>query len=193
MKILKNILSQLHRYIVWALILSILWCLVYSRVGDRPAEKKVVFYSGAYACNGAELAHELEDRGLPEGIEMVQVRGASYDLFGFNKDGDLYLVREPDLLAMLEAVPDRLAAIELPEGMEGFAWEGKLLGIRVFDPGTQKGPAMSYIQYTPLPDPETEAYYLCFDAASLHLKSNENAIDNAAWELAMEFLEMDHE
>ena len=52
---------------------------------------------------------------------------------------------------------------------------------------------MSFVQYTPLPDPETENYYLCFDANSLHLATQPGALDNAAWEVALRFLGLESE
>lgn len=188
MKVLKRIVSQLHRYVIWAMVMIFLWSFIYTRVGDRPAEKKVVFYIGAYAAEDRALTLYLEDAGMPEGIEMIRARSASYDLFGSTRDGDFILVRETDLRTLLADAPDRLAALELPEGMTGFSWEGKTVGFRVFDPATQRGPAMAYIQYTPMPDPEPDPYYICFDAASLHLASNPGAVDNAAWEVAMALL-----
>ena len=75
MKVLKNIVSQLHRYIVWAMLLTFLWMFIYSRVGDRPAEKKVVMYVGAYETDSRELTLRLEDAGMPEGIEMIRATG----------------------------------------------------------------------------------------------------------------------
>ncbi len=191
MRVLKRIVSQLHRYVIWAMALTLLWSFVYTRVGDRPREKKLVLYLGAYAAEDRALSLRLEEAGLPQGIELIQARSASYDLFGSTRDGDLYLIRETDLRTLLSDAPDRLAPLELPEGMEGFVWEGETLGLRVFDPLTQRGPAMSYIQYTPIPDPEPDAYYLCFDRASCHLETNPGAIDNAAWELAMELIQLD--
>lgn len=192
MRILKNILSQLHRYVVWAILLSILWVFIYSRVDDRPAEKKLVFYLGTYELNSTELTLYLEDQGMPQGIEMIRARSASYNLFGMARDGDLYLVRESDLRTMLSDAAERVAPIQAPPGTEPFLWEGRCYGIRAFDPETQRGPAMAWVQYAPLPEREREAYYLVFDAGSLHLASNPGAVDNAAWELAERFLAIEN-
>ena len=191
MRILKNIWSQLHRFVFWAIILSILWAWIYTFVGDTSHEKKVMVYVDAYALEQRALSLRLEDEGLPEGIKMIQVRSFDYDIFGTSLDGDIYLMKESILKATLEETPDKLTAIEIPAGMTGYEWEGETWAILAFDPATQHGPAMNYIQYTPMPDPEPEAYYLCFDAASPHLQTVPGAVDNAAWTVAMHLLGID--
>lgn len=168
MRILKNIWAQLHRFVFWAMILSLFWCWVYMYVGDAPRDQKLMVLVDAYALDRRELSLRLEDAGLPEGIKLIQARSFDYDIFGSTLDGDLYLMKESILKATMEESPEKLAAIVPPEGTRGWEWQGRCYGILAFDPETQKGPAMDCIQYTPLPDPEPEAYYLCFDAACLH-------------------------
>ena len=187
MRILKNIWAQLHRFVFWALILSLLWAWIYTFVGDTTRDKKLILCVDAYALEQRPLALRLEDECLPAGIKMIQVRSFGYDFLGTELEGDLYLMKASILEAALTDTSGKLAPLTLPEGMAGYTREGKTWGILVFDPATQHGPAMDYIQYTPLPDPEPEAYYLCIDAASPHY----GAQDNAAWELALAFLRID--
>lgn len=187
MRILKNIWAQLHRFVFWALILSLLWGWIYTFVGDTSRDKKLILCVDAYALDQRPLALRLEEEGLPAGIKMIQVRSFGYDFLGVELEGDLYLMKASILEATLADTPGKLAALTLLEGMAGYERDGKVWGILAFDPATQQGPAMEYIQYTPLPDPEPEAYYLCFDAASPHC----GAQDNAAWELALELLGID--
>ena len=191
MRILKNIWAQLHRFVFWALILSLFWAWIYTFVGDTTRDKKLILCVDAYALEQRPLALRLEDECLPAGIKMIQVRSFGYDFLGTELEGDLYLMKASILEAALTDTPGKLAPLTLPEGMAGYTREGKTWGILVFAPATQHGPAMDYIQYTPLPDPEPEAYYLCFDAASPHLARNEGALDNAALELALAFLRID--
>ena len=191
MKILKNIWSQLHRFILWALLISIFWSWIYTFVGDTSRAKKVLLYVDAYAVSQRELTLRLEDEGLPEGIRMIRARAFGYDIFNDQMNGDIYLVRESVLHSALEDTPGKLTPIPLPEGMRGYEWEGQCYGLLAFDAATQQGPAMGYVQYTPLPDPEPECYYLCFDAGSLHLAQCPDAVDNAAWEVALAFLRID--
>ncbi len=188
MRILKNIFSQLHRFILWALILSLLWCWIYTIVDNAPREKKVVFYTDAYALEPRALSLRLEDENMPEGIKMIQATSYDNDLFGGAMVGDFYILRESNLRAALADTPERLTSIELPSGMEGYEQDGKIWGIRIFDAETQQGAAERYIQYTPYPEPEPECYYLCFDASSPHLAALPAALDNAAWEVAMTLL-----
>ena len=42
MRVLKNIVSRLHTYIVWALLSAIIWGFVFGMITDAPAEKKIV-------------------------------------------------------------------------------------------------------------------------------------------------------
>ena len=188
MKVLKNIWSQLHRFVLWALLLTVLWSWIYTFVGDTSRDKKILFYIDAYAVSQRPLSLRLEEECLPEGIRMIQARSFGYDVFDSAPVGDVYLIRESMLLSAIEDTPGKLTPIRLPEGMRGFEHGGQCYGILAFDAASQTGPAMSFVQYTPLPDPEKECYYLCFDAASPHLSSLPGAADNAAWEVAMAFL-----
>ena len=125
MRILKNILAQLHRFVFWALILSLFWAWIYIYVGDTSREKKVLIYIDAYELHQRVLGLRLEDMGLPEGIEMIEVRSFDYDMFGSALNGDIYLMKESILKATLDESPEKLAPIDLPAGREGYDWSGK--------------------------------------------------------------------
>ena len=191
LKVLKRIWAQLHRFVFWALILSLFWSWIYLMVGDTSRDKKVLLCLETPGLDRRALSIRLEDACLPmEGIKMIQARGFSYELFGSEVNGDLYLMRESTLKATLEETPEKLAAITLPEGLRGYEWKGGVYGLLAFDPETQKGPAMEQIRYTPFNKPEPEAFWLCFDAKSQHLGFLPSALDNAAWETAMALLAM---
>lgn len=191
LKVLKNIWAQLHRFVFWAILLGIFWCWIYTFVGDPPREKKVVVYVDAYALERRALALRLEEEHLPQGLKMIQVRSFDYDIFGDSLNGDVYLMKESILRATMEESPEKLAPIRIPAGKEGWSWQDETYGIKVFDAATQQAPAMRYILYA-IPDrPEPEDYYLCFDAASPHLETQPGALDNAAWEVAMNLLALD--
>ena len=191
MRIFRNIWAQLHRFVFWALILSLLWAWIYSFVGDTSREKKVILCVDAYALDQRGLGLRLEEECLPAGIKMIQVRSFGYSFLGTELEGDLYFMKASILESTVIDTPGTLAPLTLPEGMRGYEREGQCWGILAFDPETQRGPAMRYIQYTPLPEPEREAYYLCFDAGSPHFSGNEGAVDNAAWEVALALLSID--
>ncbi|MBQ1678592.1 MAG: hypothetical protein II062_03535 [Oscillospiraceae bacterium] len=190
-RLLKRIWAQLHRFVFWTLILSLLWCWIYTFLGDAPREKKVLFYLETPGLERRALSLRLEDACLPmEGIVMIQARSFSYELFGSELSGDFYVMRESTLRATLEQTPEKLAAIALPEGMRGYEWENRVYGLLVFDPETQRGAAMEQVRYAPPDLPEPEAFWLCFDAKSPHLASQPGALDDAAWDAALAFLAM---
>lgn len=191
MRILKNILAQLHRFVFWALILSLFWAWIYIYVGDTSREKKVLIYIDAYELHQRVLGLRLEDMGLPEGIEMIEVRSFDYDMFGSALNGDIYLMKESILKATLDESPEKLAPIDLPAGREGYDWSGKTWGILAFDPQTQTGLAMDLIRYAPEGGREKEAYYLCFEASGPRGSGPSGGVDPAAWEVGTRFLEMD--
>ena len=45
MRVLKNILGQLHVYVVWLILSAVLWGFVFNFVTDAPAEKKLVLFA----------------------------------------------------------------------------------------------------------------------------------------------------
>ncbi len=186
MRILKNIWSQLHRFVFWGLLISLFWFWIYINfVGDTSREKKLLFYVDAYELHWRDLSLALEDAGLPDGIEMIQVRSFDYDIFGSAINGDVYVMKESILKATLEESPEKLAPLSVPDGAECWSWEGQIYGLRVFDPATQRGAAEQYIRYAPEGAPEPEAYYLCLDAQGPH------SADGAAWQTARAFLTME--
>ena len=188
MRILKNILAQLHRFVFWALILSLLWAWIYTYVGDTSREKKVLIYVDAVELRQRVLGLRLEDMGLPEGIEMIEVRSFDYDIFGSALNGDVYLMRESILKATLDESPEKLASFPLPEGMRGYEWNGGIWGILAFDPETQRGPAMDLIRYAPEGMEEKEAWYLCFEASGPRRAAAAGGVDPAAWEVGIRLL-----
>ena len=116
MRILKNIWAQLHRFVFWALILSLLWAWIYTFVGDTTRDKKLILCVDAYALEQRPLALRLEDECLPAGIKMIQVRSFGYDFLGTELEGDLYLMKASILEAALTDTPGKLAPLTLPEG-----------------------------------------------------------------------------
>ena len=189
MRILKNIFAQLHRFVFWAILLSLFWAWIFLNfVGDTSREKKVLVYVDAYGLERHSLAVRLEEEGLPEGIKMIQVRSFDYDLFGSSLEGDIYIMRASILRGTLEESPEKLAPIPGPAGEGDYVWQDQVYGLRIFDPASGQGAAAAYIQYTSPYVPEQEAYYLCFDAAGPHLDTQPGALDNAARDVALRLL-----
>lgn len=184
MRILKNIWAQLHRFVFWAILISLFWSWIYLNfVGDVDREKKVLVCIDAYELDWRGLSLALEDAGMPEGIEAVQVRSFDYDIFGSSVNGDVYVMRESVLRATMEESPEKLAVLSSENG--GWYWNGEVRGLRIFSAGDQTGPAMDYIRYALPGIPEDEAYYLCLDAEGPH------AADGAAWAVAQKLMQME--
>ena len=186
MGFLKRIWNQLHRFVFWAILLSIFWAWIYLNfVGDAKAAQKVVLTVESGDLKSHALAVLLEEPEPPEGLRMIQVRSFDYDIFGSAVVGDLYIMRESTLKATLAESPEKLAPLTLPEGWEGWRWQDQVYGIRVYDRAGGLAVAGDYIRYAPLTDPNPEPCYLCLDAQSLHLT------DGAAWTVAQRFLALE--
>lgn len=191
MKVLKNIFSQLHTFILWAMLCALLWGWIYTFVGDTSQEKKVVIFIDAVAIEDHSLALRLEEN-KPAGIKMIKVHDFSFDMFGTNSKGDIYIVPESELIQLLEEREGVVQSFPAPEGMPVFERGGKCYGIRIFDAETQTGAGDSaYIRYIPADQSAAENYYLCFGTETVHLDCAKNGVDNAAWEVAMELLKVD--
>ena len=94
MRVLKNIFSQLHVYVLWLLLSAVFWGWIFSSfITDTRPEYKVVVYVDAARCADKELALRLEDP-LPEGIRMVQVHPFSYAMFDEAglRNADIFIV-----------------------------------------------------------------------------------------------------
>ena len=102
MRVLKNIWSQLHRFVFWALLSTILWAWIFTLLTDTVPEKKVTLYVQTEDCRSVELTLKLEEE-KPQGIKMVKVHPVSYAAFGNREllEADLYAVREADAAEML--------------------------------------------------------------------------------------------
>ncbi len=163
MRVLKNILSQLHSFILWALASILLWAWVFGLATDTSYGKKVMIFCHVPAIQDVELTMDLEE-DLPEGIKMVQVHPFDYVMF------DTVSITRADILI--------IPAIDVPEmGDEIVPLEGET-GIQVYDPDTGEGVLLDYITYG------DEAYYLYLGAGSAHLK------DGIAAEIARKLLDM---
>lgn len=190
MRVIKNIVSQLHTFVLWALVSVLLWGWIYTFIGDTAPEHKVTVFVEAYALESEALSLRLEEH-LPEGIKMIKAHDFDYQLFSTGSTGDIYIVRASVLRTMLEEDPGKVLPVQAPEGETAYLYQGQCCGIRIFDASTQTGRGMQYIQYTPLPDPEPEDYYLVFSSETQHLNGAAGALDNAAWDVAMELLSLE--
>jgi len=180
MRVLKNILSQLHVYLVWLILGAVGWGFIFGIVTDAPAEKKLVLFAEVESIRDRELAVRLEEN-KPRGIRLVQVH--SFDYVMFDEAGllnaDLYIVPA----GSVETYRDSFLPLDAdklpPDTPELLELEGGACGIRVWD--GEQGCAASYIDYG-----EGE-YYLFLGANSLHAGET----DDAAYWLIEAFLKLE--
>ena len=170
MQVLKNIWSQLHRFVFWALLSTILWAWIFTIITDTVPEKKVTLYVQTEACRSQELSLKLEEE-KPVGIKMVKVHPFSYAAFGNREllESDLYAVRESDAEEMLPIFAPLEGEALDTGGRELFLRDGVCYGVKLSGPG-EEGVAAAYMGYEP-----GESYYLFFNANSLHLGSGDGA------------------
>ena len=144
MKILKNILSQFHTFLLWAMASVLLWSWIYTLVNDAPREKKVTVFINAVAIDDHALALRLEEH-LPDGIRKIKVHDFEYGMIGTDVKGDIYVVRASQLEQMLREKPEAVLPITAPEGCFGY--------VTVFEsltPPRRKAPAAANTSGTPI-------------------------------------------
>ncbi len=175
MRFFKNVLSQLHTYVLWALLSAVFWGWIFTAfVFDAPAEKKVVIYVDAPVTMERELDLRLEE-ALPDGIRMIRVHPFSYAVFDETAllDADLYIVPAS------HAAQFAPSFVSWPEG-DAEPAEG-LRGMTVYDAAAGEGTAAKYILYE-IPGETPENYYLFVSADTLHAASLTGTGDDAALE-----------
>ena len=183
MRVIRRILSRLYLYILWFFFAFLAVGLLFSRLGNTDAARKVTLYADVPAMRDAELAAYLE-RELPEGIRMIKVHPFSYAMFESDDllGADLYIIPA----SHVEDYADSFRA--LPEGLfeaaGGCVRGGELWGVRVWDAARGEGIAADFIDY---PD---EDCWLFFNAASRHLRSISGEGDDAAVGIARRLLAM---
>lgn len=163
MRLLKNIFSRLHVFVLWALGSFLFWSWIFTFVTDAPAEKKVTVYCHVPQVEDIDLAVKLEE-DMPQGIRMIKVHSFDYVMFDMERieRGDIFIIPESELETFREDL--------LPLSGEG--------GEQVYDEETGEGIAKTYISYG------DEDYYLFLGSGSVHLE------DGIAREIAMRILEL---
>ncbi len=168
---LKRILSQLHRYVFWALISAIFWAWIFTLVTDTTRDKKVVLYADVPALSDRSLAIELE-KELPDGIKMVQIHAFSYAAFDTEAVNlaDLYILTESEM----DEYAEQLCVIP----------ETGTRGILLHEPGGFSR-LDAYCTYE-----AGERYFLCYNIRSVHLGAWNTSEDDAALVIAERILQM---
>ena len=163
MKILKNIASQLHAFLLWLVVSVIFWSWIFTMVTDTSPDKKVTVYCHVPGIQDTALAAALEEH-MPAGLEMIKVHSFDYVMFDVESIelGDIFII----------------PASEIGTYGGSFVPVGEEPGVKVYDAATGDGAAMTYIQY----EAAGEDFYLFLGAQSVHLE------DGKALEVARELL-----
>lgn len=188
MRVLKNIASQLHIYLLWLFLAALLWGWIFTFVTDTRPVKKVTVFVEAPACRDRDLAVELE-KTMPEGIRMIKVHPFTYAMFdeGTLLGADLYIVSA----SQAEAYRDSFVPADGLPLTEGRVTDA-LGGIRIYDAAAGTGGADGYITYA-VPGATGEDYYLFFGVNSVHVSALNGTGDDAAIAVAERLLDLNEE
>lgn len=184
---LKRILHDWHRYVLWAMLSVLIWAWIFSLVTKAPASKKVQLFAELPAMRSEALEIALE-REKPDGIAYVQAAQFDYAMIDQTEVlyGDLYLVPESNAEAYLAS----FAPIDrrLFPGASFYESQGKAYGLLVYDEETGLSVGGEYVAYVP-----GERCYLFFRAESQHLGAWNGSPDDAAIRIAQNYLRLGEE
>ena len=159
--------------ILWLMASVLIWGFVFTRITDTARENKLVIFVDAETPGAAELEMRLMSR-MAGGIRMVQVRPFSYAMLDTSTivNADLFIVKTSDMGTYQEWFAP------YPDSFESHSpvWEhdGVCLGQQVYFFVQDHESLRKYIVF------DNEVYYLCFGKNSLHLSSQEGAVDDQA-------------
>ena len=181
---LKRILHDWHRYVLWALLSALIWAWIFSLVTRAPASKKVQLFAELPAMRGEALEIALE-REKPDVIAYVQAEPFDYAMIDQTEVlyGDLYLIPESKAETYLAS----FAKIDRTLFPDASFYEsgGNAYGILVYDEETGLSVGGEYVAYLP-----GERCYLFFRAESQHLGAWNDSPDDAAIRIAQNYLNL---
>ncbi len=181
---IKEILRNWHRYVVWVLVSVMFWSWIVVRITDALPKNKVVLYADLYEIDEKALEQAVEN-DLPEGIRFLEVNLFDGMLFQPTAvlSGDLYLVPESDMEAYgASFLP---LSREAYPGASFYERDGEAIGVCVFDPSGSVAVAADRIGYFP-----DQRCYLCINRESGHIGSQNDSPDDAALVLAQRIFEL---
>lgn len=179
---MKKLLSLVPALVLWFMLSVLVWGFVFTRVTDTDPAHKITLFVDAEVTDATALAVRLEEH-LNGNIRMAKVHPFTYAMLdgGELRAADLFIIRADHMETYQEWL------VPLPEDMRGnapeYSQENVPWGILAYDAEAQAGIALGYINYLPPGEPEAN-YYLCFGNQSVHIATQENAVDNAALDAA---------
>lgn len=182
----RNVLRILRRGLLCLAASALLWSWIFNFLTDAGRENKIVVYADMKDFRWKELAAALEENA-PEGIRFVQVHPFGYAMMNSAdlEQADLYIMTASQAweYAGLIAPPRE----DLPAQFGPEPLGNGLQGVPLRRAGSDSAAASAYLSYGERPD---ESWYLFPGAASLHWRSAENSLDDAALETAGRLLEI---
>ncbi|MBQ1684006.1 MAG: hypothetical protein II072_00635 [Clostridia bacterium] len=190
MRVIRKILSNLHRYVLWLLVSVLLWSWVFTFLNDTTAKRKVMLFVNVPAVDDAALEKALSAE-LPDGIKMIKVHPFEYAAFLADEadNADMYILSASDLAKnfdRLQVVPE-----DAFEGRALFTDGGEVYGVCVYDAESGKGAAQSFLDFVDQSGEHlypNENYYLCFNKKSMHIGVWNDGRDSAAVSIAEKLL-----
>ena len=183
MRTVKKLLSNIHRYVLWALISFLLWAWVFTFLTDTARKNKVVIYSGVPGLFTGELEQELS-KALPDGIKMIKVHSFSYAMFDTSdaEKADIYLLT-PEEVSDFESV---ILPFEETKA-DSIEKDGKALGQMLCSPDHAGVRAADFFEQGVIPE---EGVCLCYSSGSVHVGEMNGSDDAAAVLVAEKLFEL---
>lgn len=183
---LKRILGNWHRYVLWAVLSGIVWAWIIMLATKTDASQKVTVYADLPVIREEALELALE-REKPDSIKYVEAK--SFDNIIIDQSavlqGDLFLIPESKAETYLAS----FAPIEDPEtlfpGQTFYESDGKAYGIVVFDEPAGIWIGKEYVMYI-----AEERCFLFFNKDSKHIGAWNGSPDDAAIVIAKNFLKL---
>lgn len=184
---IKKILRNWHRYVLWALLSAILWGWIFTLVTSAPASKKVQLFADLPDMRNEALEIALE-REKPDGIRYVQAATFEYAMIDATEvlKGDLYLVPESkaeEYLASFTPI-DR----SLFPNASFYESDGEAYGLLVYDEAENLAIGNGYVLYVP-----GERCWLFFSKDSGHIGAWNGSPDDAAIRVAQNYMKLEQE
>lgn len=181
MRVLKNIGSQLHVYILWLLLSTVIWGYVFNQITDAPPEKKIVVFADAWQCREKALDIRMEQT-KPASIRYVRVHTFDYVMFDQAAllAADIYLVPEERAADYIDSYLPLTGPLKGLEEAGIWSVDGTPYGILLEGEG-------AYFDFAP-PGTETGRICLLFGKESLHSAFLTGRGDDAALWAAGELL-----
>ena len=179
---IRRFFSLVPALILWLMLSVLVWGFVFTRITDTDPAHKITLFVDAEVTDATALAVRLEEK-LGGNIRMVKVHPFNYAMLDGSplRAADLFIIRADHM----ETYQDWLLPLPEPlSGMEGeYVSRDISWGLLAYNAEIKSGVAADCINYQPLGEPAAD-YYLCFGNQSRHIRTQPDAVDNAAADTA---------